>query len=309
MIQRVLDRHGLTGLRPRLIKGGHNNEHWFVGSFVLRRYRETRSAGSIAYEHAVLRHVASAGWPVSAPVADREGNGLIEDSGRLYALFPRLPGRRGDPERPRNARASGRCLARLHEDLASFESVAPPDVFRPLLDYDADGTGNGSHTLGELLDEYGREHPSLSGRLLEAAERIWAESRVVDTSGFVRTLIHGDFHDGNLLFQRGELSGVLDFDFCHPDLRAADLATSSMVIDESDATSFILGYLEVTKLPREELRLIGLLERSRALGGIAASLSIGLRDQAAWERVQDVAAILVRIEKRWLSMALALGVA
>jgi Ser/Thr protein kinase RdoA (MazF antagonist) len=112
-----------------------------------------------------------------------------------------------------------------------------------------------------------------------------------------------------MLYVRGRLTGVLDFDFAHPDLRAADLAVSSMVTEDDAAVALIEGYLEVEPLPRQELDLIGLLERARALGAVAALLSLRVREPGLDNQLAQVAKLLFRVEQRWPSLSRRLGLA
>jgi hypothetical protein len=65
------------------------NASWLIGTgLVLWRYHDGATAADLAYEHAVPRHLADAGWAVPAPVG-----GLIEDAGLWYCLTRRVPGR------------------------------------------------------------------------------------------------------------------------------------------------------------------------------------------------------------------------
>src|SRR5215813_7677778 len=55
-------------------------------------------------------------------------------------------------------------------------------------------------------------------------DRVRLRLDAVHASSFPKTVIHGDFIAQNLLFQGEKLSGVIDFDSVHRDLRAADVA-------------------------------------------------------------------------------------
>jgi Ser/Thr protein kinase RdoA (MazF antagonist) len=75
------------------------------------------------------------------------------------------------------------------------------------------------------------------------------------------TVVHGDLIAQNLLFRDGTLSGVLDFDSAHLDLRAVDVACARRSRDDEVAR----GYLEVIPLSNEELGCLDDLWRSNVL--------------------------------------------
>jgi Ser/Thr protein kinase RdoA (MazF antagonist) len=64
-----------------------------------------------------------------------------------------------------------------------------------------------------------------------------------------------------LLFQRGRLSGVLDFDSAHLDLRAADVACARRSRDDE----VVRGYLEAIPLSDAELACLDDLWRASVL--------------------------------------------
>jgi len=75
------------------------------------------------------------------------------------------------------------------------------------------------------------------------------------------TVIHGDFIAQNLLFQADELSGVLDFDSVHLDLRATDVACAR----RSRHDDVVRGYLEIAPLTDAELGALDNLWRATVL--------------------------------------------
>ena len=112
--------------------------------------------------------------------------------------------------------------------------------------------------------------------------------------------IHGDFQRDNLLFDRGQLTGVLDFDNGHRDARVADIAWSIIsdcaepptetAIDPRLAAAFVGGYAEHTPLASAELRLIVPMIRAHNLSILAWALR-------KWLDAPN-ATVLPRIERR-----------
>jgi Ser/Thr protein kinase RdoA (MazF antagonist) len=288
------------------VPAGNNNEHWFAGRYVLRRYRDRRAVDTVVFEHTILDHLGGLGWPVAVPVAAGDGQRILEVEGRLYAVFPRLPGRRGVPERPREPRKLGRMLARLHRDLATCNYEAPETLFAPLLNV-ATTWGTGTHTVDELLATYAEGSPEAAAECQRALDEVRAEVAGLDTSGMTRTLIHGDWHAGNILYSSGAVTGVLDFDFAHPDLRVADLAISATVISDDAAVELIEGYQEEQTVEPAELRLLNLCERARLLGAVAATLSIQSRGGRVNTDIDVVVGMLRRVQERWPAMKRRIG--
>ena len=111
---RVLELAGADAADLVVLKDiPEQNASWLIGApgqarLVLRRYHHGATAADLAYEHAVLRHLADAGWAVPVPVS-----GLVEDAGVWYCLTCRVPGRAAARESPAQRARRGRDLARL----------------------------------------------------------------------------------------------------------------------------------------------------------------------------------------------------
>jgi Ser/Thr protein kinase RdoA (MazF antagonist) len=171
MLREVLRAYGIEGLRPRRVGAGNNNEHWFAGRHVLRRYRDGRQPDTVVYEHTILDHLQALGWPVAVPLAARDGARILNLGDQLYALFPRLPGRRGIPDRPRESRELGRMLARLHCDLATCGFDRPAPHFTAILDLTTTTWGTGTHTIDELIEGMAVDAPEYAASCLRLSRR------------------------------------------------------------------------------------------------------------------------------------------
>jgi Ser/Thr protein kinase RdoA (MazF antagonist) len=105
-------------------------------------------------------------------------------------------------------------------------------------------------------------HPSVTARTVAFhLERVRDRLDAADASSFPVTVIHGDFITQNLLFQHDELSGVLDFDSVHLDLRATDVACARRGTQDE----VVRGYLEIAPLTDVELRCLDDLWRATVL--------------------------------------------
>jgi homoserine kinase type II len=295
----VLAAYGLEAVRPYRVGAGRNNEHWYVGAgLVLRRYGPLRSDAAIGYEHAIVGQLKERGWPVAVPIPSAAGRMVVMDDGRRYCLFPRLAGRRGNPERPRQPRELGALLGRLHRDLAAVPVAGPPDTFPRILDMPADPAWQ--HL--DALDD-----PALSGLIRRklAEVRTAAASAASGAPGV--QLVHGDWHDGNILYQGGTVSGIVDFDFAHLDLPLVDVAIAALIPGVKDSAQIAAGYFGGRSPTEHELDLIATAQRARALGHIAFFLGRHAgADHAALGQIRLGAGLLLRAEQRWPALRAAI---
>ena len=295
----VLAAYGLENVRPYRIDAGRNNEHWYVGAgLVLRRYGPFRSDAAIDYEHAIVGQLRERGWPVAVPIPSDAGRMVVVDDGRRYSLFPRLAGRRGSPRRPRQPRELGRLLGRLHRDLAAVSVTWPPDAFPPILEMPAD-------PAWQRLDAL--DDPVLNGLI----RRKLAEVRTAAGSAASRPpgvqLVHGDWHDGNILYQGGTVSGILDFDFAHPDLALVDVAIAALIPEVEDSAQIAIGYFGARAPTEHELDLIATAQRARALGHVAFFIGRHVDgDHGALDQIRLGIDLLLRAEQRWPALRAAI---
>jgi homoserine kinase type II len=275
----VLARFDKSDPAIRDIRTGRVNKHWRIGTaagdYVLRRYNVHRSHAAIAYEHDVLRYLAGKNWPVAAPLPTG-GETIVEAEERLYALLPLLPGRPSPYVSDRYSRLKGRLLARLHEDLAGWEPPGQRETFGRVWELDVYvGAQTRYSTLNELLMDFGQEYTD-HARAIRSQK--YAMLRELSTLGYGELPLvatHFDFHHDNLLWSRGELTGLLDFDLAHLDARVADVAQSLAfdclappaynAINLSAARAFLGGYMDHTPLSDVELQLIVPLVRAAIL--------------------------------------------
>jgi Ser/Thr protein kinase RdoA (MazF antagonist) len=226
----------------------NGNCHWRVRTgrdeFVLRMYRSGQSAYSIQYELDILERLRIRGLPVAAAV----GNSVLH-SGFRFALFPLLRGSPRLKENDDQKRSRGRILAELHRELGTITDM---------------GQRTGWQRADEVAQNIDLHRLPVSDVFRTIAlhlEGIQDRLRRAGVSCCPVMVIHGDFISQNLLFQEEELSGVLDFDSVHLDLRAADVACAR----RSGQDEVVRGYLEITPLADAELGCLDDLWRATVL--------------------------------------------
>jgi Ser/Thr protein kinase RdoA (MazF antagonist) len=196
------------------------NASWLIGSgLVLRRYHSGATAADLAYEHAVLRHLADAGWAVPVPVS-----GLVEDAGLWYCLTRRVPGRAVSGESPAQQARRGRDLARLHVALRGLgERLGQRPGWRAQHDDVSVHTGVDWQACVHGLTAVSRR---LGRWASAAAEDIRGALAAVGAESLPLTVVHGDFAEWNVHYRRGRLAGVIDFALTHLDSRPYELAVA-----------------------------------------------------------------------------------
>ena len=220
---RVLE---VLGLPPRVVTCFKDvpgqNASWLVEArdgrrLVLRRYHAGAVRQDLGYEHAVLRHLAAAGWVVPEPAGD-----LVQDAGLWYCLTRYVPGRSVGAQTPAQQRRRGRDLARLHVALRGLgERIGQRPGWR---------AGHLGVTAHARID-----WEACAGGLEQASPRLaaWARAAVAQARDALAgvgagelpvTVVHGDFAWWNVHYARGRLAGVIDFGLTHLDSRPYELA-------------------------------------------------------------------------------------
>lgn len=162
------------------------------------------------------------------PVPDVVTENLGEFDGRAYSLVERLPGETGEcdisPERTLNA---GRYLAKIH-DAERFDTAGwlRFENHRPSVrGFEEGGLKQWiRRTVGEtsrLLREGGLE--TVGNEVEHTFDRVGGDL----PDSFRPVLCHNDYSPDNVLFQDGEVTGIIDFDRAHASHAHRDLAKAA----------------------------------------------------------------------------------
>jgi len=256
LVQMVLGMWNISPAHVSLIKA-KGNTHWRVQrgreAFILRMYRQGQTGSSIRYELDILRGLHERGWPVAADV-----DGVVWRENSAFVLFPLLPGHPQMPDNDQRRRRRGRILAELHFELGDLAALGQRNGWRQVDEVVLEG---------ERLCDHGRERalnlsrPDLFRSVVRNLEGVRDRLCAAGASHLPVTVVHGDLIAQNLLFRDVTLSGVLDFDSAHLDLRAVDVACAR----RSGYDEVARGYLEVIPLSDEELGCLDDLWRANVL--------------------------------------------
>ncbi len=199
------------------------------GMYLLKR----RAAGSgkdsanrVALSHAVQAHLAQRRFPLPRLVRTRENASTsLELNGRVYELFEFVPGNGYDGSLDATGDA-GRLLAFFHKLLGSFEtrSYTPPV-----------NTFHRARGVEEHLTRVGENLLQRAGSTAPAADRLRITytdaARRVDRIGigaWPLTVLHGDWHPGNMVFRGSRVVAVIDYDSVRVAPRIIDIANGVM---------------------------------------------------------------------------------
>jgi homoserine kinase type II len=234
------------------VLAGSVNSNFFVETdsrrVFVRIYEEQETRG-LAYEWALLAHLARAGVPVPRRVEGPEP-GVLRVAGKPVAIFECVGGseicQRGvDEDR---ARAVGHLLARMHVAQEGFAERR-----------------EGRFTLGDVAARLAKirslERPELA-RGLDVIERALDEVRRDLDLSLPRGVIHGDLFRDNVRWEERAIVGVLDWESASDGLLVYDLAVTILAWCYGDRLEWPLaramceGYVEQRSLCAEEKRSI-----------------------------------------------------
>ena len=284
VVRAVRERFGVPAHALDYLGDGCLNQSWLVTAddgreYVLRVSREELSREQIEYEHRLATALHERVDVVVAPLPGGDGATVQRESDRLLSLSPYVQGILGtqvDPEV--RARESASALARLHRaavDLPGFgQRPGFSAVHQPprWLWHDVEPTLR--NALGDdpayrrLADAIEREVAELDAWL----DELEADRRLSPTAP-----IHGDFNPRNLLFRDNRLVGVIDFDGCHVDSIAWEVAQVGFGNPDVDPVAFFRTYLHAGgPLETEDFELLGGFARIGCLSEVQWSVDDGV---------------------------------
>jgi len=248
-----------------------------AGSYILRAYRGDRAVQQIRYELGVLRTLQEKTLPfqVPAPIPTVTGELLAVLAGTVVSLTPRLSGSQPQNDDLEQTYAAGRALAELVKALEEIRLEVASEAAPFPSSGDFEAWAGGSILPANLL----RELP-LAKAEQEQILMLMEETQVSAPTlyrSLPQQIIHRDYDQSNILMEGNSVIGVLDFEFCGPDLRVLDLAYALSqwpsglwntgqewpVID-----AFGRGYLQQQGLTAPELEALPLVFHLRATASL-----------------------------------------
>lgn len=272
----VLNQWSLSGGRVTRLQGGRMNRHWLVETsgerLVLQRYHDSRALESVRWEQALIAHVGRRGWPVAVAKAGVTGTTTFPFEGAVWSVGSFLEGEPGDADSVAMRTIYGRLLARLHNDMGSFEGGGQRPGLGKTWELDVLVEPAGGGGFNALLAQFAREYPELAARIRRERYRNLRELSRLHYPDLPDRPIHGDFQPWNLLFREGQLTGLLDFDQCRIDALACDIAPLLMPFQPLEprlAAAFFSGYESLRAMSGGEWEILPALVRAALLWWVA----------------------------------------
>lgn len=176
------------------------------GRYVLTLF-ERLPAEALVFCLDLMQHLSGRGFPCPRPVADDQGRILGRLAGKPAALATFLPGAPVSEPAAGHCSAVGRTLADLHRAGAGFARQLP--------------NPRGPRWWKDAAEA------ALPGLSPEDAELLREELRfqsLYRLSDLPRGIVHADLFRDNVLWERGAISGVIDFYFACSEVLLYDLA-------------------------------------------------------------------------------------
>ena len=205
--------------------------------YFFRRYKSGIQETEIQFEHSVINHLLEKDFLLVARVfATKQGSTYCKkysdgdlDIPTYYAIFEFLGGENKytcvDPHCSLlEIKNSAAVQARFHHavvDLSPQGQRLEPNILDLLPQIKKTIDHSIQISKGTIFDSYLQENAALIQDSCTEVQRYFAD---VQTSNWIQTVIHCDFHPGNLMFEDEQVVGLFDFDWSKIDLRSFDVA-------------------------------------------------------------------------------------
>jgi len=236
----------------------------------------------VAFDHALMEHLAPSVVPTPLAVPTDQGRRWLRLGEDIYEVYPYHPGGPHDRRSSAQLAAAGRALARYHRAVRTF--APPPGKAWPRYD-DPRLIRQGIEAVtGELRERLAAPDVRCLMDQVSRLERDLPDGRY---HALPTLVVHGDYHPGNLKFVDDEVSGIFDLDWATLQPRVRDLAdgiflfagerasdiaaedifslTQTWTPSPKRAKAFMRAYLEDESLEDDELEALPLFVRARWL--------------------------------------------
>ncbi len=235
--------------------------------YILTLYEKRVAPGDLPFFLTLMTFLADAGVPTARAIPQRSGTALGQLCGRPAALIEHLRGAAATNPTPAQCNAAGVALADMHLATTHFDGARSnalgPSGWQTLL-------ANSAFRADEV-------EPGLGAQLQQEL----AEVSAGWPKDLPKGVIHGDLFPDNVLFERDQLSGLIDFYFACTDFYAYDLAItinawcfdSGGVFDAPLSAALVNGYQSRRPLSAAEAAALPQLARGAALRFILTRLT------------------------------------
>lgn len=249
------------------------------GHYLLKRRPKGKDDPQhVAFAHAIQDYLAERSFPLPHLINTRKSkDALLRIRDGVYELFEYIDSQPYDSSLAAASEA-GRMLGLFHRLIANCPATPPSE---PATFHNAPHVVSTFKKTAELLLSL----PSAKGRERDIVETLKglreiykdAAARVEEMglSRWASQIIHGDWHPGNMLFDKGRVVAVIDFDSARMGPRILDVANGVLQFsfisadrdlskwearaDDNRARRFLRGYDTLMRLSEMELKSVPLL--------------------------------------------------
>ena len=220
----------------------------------------------VAFAHSVQALLERRSFPVAKLAATSKGATMLCIDGHLYELFNFVTGTRYDGAAESTIDA-GRQLANFHTAAAD---VIPPWLPAQTIFHDSNNIRR--HIAAIVADSHFKQSVELKDIATSLNTMYDSSGRKVNECGFAlwrRQMTHGDWHQGNMLFAKGKVVAVLDFDSMKSAPIVMDVANGMLhfsmatgkpnpvdwpdYLDQAKLAQFLDGYRQAGIIAAEQL--------------------------------------------------------
>jgi Ser/Thr protein kinase RdoA (MazF antagonist) len=239
------------------------------GKFLLkRRARGKDDPFKVAFTHALQLFLAAKQFPLPHLIGTRrENNSMLQWRNGVYEMFEYIPGQ-SYPQTLEATFDAGRVLALYHKLLEDFKSEWRPP--------------GGSYHMASAIEQGLKsiavtmpDTQQLLGDLLKSYRQAAQDVQDEGLDSWPKTIVHADWHPGNMLFRDNRIVAVIDYDSARLLPRVIDTANGLLqfsiiggdddvskwpeFLDESRFKRFGRGYDQVLLLSQAEIKTMPLL--------------------------------------------------
>lgn len=259
---------------PEPVAGGTLNWNFGIETegerLFVRRYRDDLPPARIRAEHALLRWVSERGIPSPTPYKTEGDETVLSIAGGNWSVFPWVEGE--VRERGTLTAAQTNLLGTVHGATQAVLATHPESAGASLaMRWDkAESIGYLERILG-AAEERGAAEALRAGVARQLALlREFDVRPPEDFAGLPAQLLHGDFHDHQVLWSGEEIVAVVDWEIFGPNPRVWELIRSlafSQLLGAPGMEDYLHGHRRFVQLDEEECRLgLRLWWQSRVVG-------------------------------------------
>ncbi len=190
-------------------------------TYLLKRRAPGRDdADRVKFQHDVQVHLKSHGCPVAGLVETRTGETHVRRGSRVYELFNFIDGARFTSQAGQ-LESTGTAMSRMHDECSGWTGPVHGGV-------SFHGSGDVATAILHIRDKGGPALADAAAPLEDLFEDARNEVDRLGWSGMRKTIVHGDWHPGNLIFSGSEVAALLDFDSTREEPRIAEFANGAL---------------------------------------------------------------------------------